>query len=255
MALEDLQAAPAPRLAPGPVPRHVAIIMDGNGRWAKNRGLSRLQGHAEGAKAVRTITTTARENGIAALTLYAFSMQNWQRPDEEVDHLMTLLFDYLDMERATILDNGIRLKALGQLERLPGNVRDRLRRLEQDSASNKAMVLSLALSYGGREEIVAACQAIARRVAAGEVAPGAIDEAMLEAFMFTKDLPPLDLIVRTSGEMRLSNFLLWQAAYAELVVTDVLWPDFGPSTFFDCIETYRRRERRFGLTGAQVQGP
>ncbi|MGF1511862.1 MAG: polyprenyl diphosphate synthase [Myxococcota bacterium] len=240
------------RLAPGPLPRHLAIIMDGNGRWAEVRGRPRMEGHVMGAQSVRSIVTTARESGIRALTLYAFSVQNWGRPRDEVDALMTLLLEYLVDERTTILENGIRLRGIGEIERLPASVRQQLAFLEDSSSSNADMILTLALSYGGREEIVSVCQRLARDVAAGRIAWGEIDEAAIDRYMFTKDLPPLDLLIRTSGEMRLSNFLLWQAAYAEIVVTDVLWPDFGEAEFFQCIETFRRRQRRYGLTGPQI---
>jgi undecaprenyl diphosphate synthase len=239
-------------LSPGPLPRHIAIIMDGNGRWAERRGLHRVQGHAEGAKSVRTVTTAAREVGVRALTLYAFSAQNWARPEDEVDNLMGLLLDYLEMERKTILDNDIRLFAIGDVTRLPEAVQGRLRGLEDESKDKRAMTLTLALSYGGREEIVAATRAIAEKVKSGLLHPEQIDEALFESYTFTRDLPPLDLIVRTSGELRLSNFLLWQAAYAEIAVTDVLWPDFGKRELFWAIEEYRKRQRRFGKTAAQV---
>ena len=241
-------------LAPGLLPRHVAIIMDGNGRWAEMNGKHRWEGHAYGAKSVREVVTAAREVGIEALTLYAFSVQNWGRPTLEVEKLMALLLDYLVEERATILKNGIRLQGIGQIERLPQRVQDQLRFLEAESSTCKDMVLTLALSYGSREEIVAACQSLARDAASGRTKPELIDEAMLDRYMFTRDLPPLDLLVRTSGEMRLSNFLLWQAAYAELVVTDVLWPDFGRSQLYACLEVFRGRRRRFGKTDAQVRG-
>jgi undecaprenyl diphosphate synthase len=248
-----MSKAEEPQLAPGPLPRHVAIIMDGNGRWAEKRGRARIEGHAHGATAVRTVTTAAREAGIEALTLYAFSVQNWARPDEEVEHLMSLLLDYLQSERKTILDNDIRLQAIGDMERLPKSVVASLRALSEESKHCKHMVLTLALSYGGREEIVAATRRIAESVQAGRLPMEAIDEAELDRHMFTHDLPPLDLIIRTSGEMRLSNFLLWQAAYAELLVTDVLWPDFGKRELYAAIEEFRRRNRRFGKTAAQVE--
>lgn len=239
-------------LAPGPLPRHLAIIMDGNGRWAEKRGLHRLMGHAEGAVSVREITTACREIGVDALTLYAFSSQNWSRPDDEVSGLMQILADYLDQERPTLLDNDIRLQAIGELSRLPTFVQNRLASLAEATAHCRSMVLTLALSYGGREEIVAVARAIAEDVASGKLLPGQVDEAEVDRRTFTHGLPPLDLLVRTSGELRLSNFLLWQAAYAEIVVTDGLWPDFRRPDLYRAIEAYRRRERRFGLTGAQV---
>ena len=246
------EEAPKVRLSPGRVPRHIAIIMDGNGRWAEMRGRPRYEGHAYGARSVRTIVTAARENGVEALTLYAFSVQNWERPDIEVERLMELLLDYLVSERETILKNGIRLQGIGQVERLPPKVLRQLRFLEAESASHDKMVLTLALSYGSREEIVEACQAIARDVAQGRLSPNDITEEVVDRYTFTHGLPPLDLLIRTSGELRLSNFLLWQAAYTEIVVTDVLWPDFDELEFFRCIETFRSRERRFGKTGRQI---
>ena len=242
----------ADRLGPGPLPRHIAIIMDGNGRWAQARGRPRFEGHAYGAKSVREIVTAARENGIEALTLYAFSVQNWARPDEEVERLMTLLLDYLVEERSTIMENGIRLQGIGETDRLPTHVKKQLDFLADLSKDNDDMVLTLALSYGGREELTEACRRIAEDVAAGRLAPEAVDEAAIESKLFTHGLPELDLIIRKSGEMRLSNFLLWQCAYAEIVVTDVLWPDFTKSHFFECIETFRGRQRRYGKTEAQI---
>ncbi len=241
-------------LAPGPLPRHIAIIMDGNGRWAEARGRPRWEGHAYGAKSVREIVTAARENGIEALTLYAFSVQNWARPDVEVERLMTLLLDYLVDEQSTIMDNGIRLQGIGETDRLPAHVKKQLDYLSNLSKDNTAMVLTLALSYGGREEITEAVRVLATDVAEGRLAAGDVTEDAIESRLFTAGLPELDLIVRTSGEMRLSNFLLWQCAYAEIVVTDVLWPDFTKAEFFDCIEQYRGRQRRYGKTGAQIDG-
>lgn len=235
------------------MPRHVAIIMDGNGRWAERRGRPRLEGHAYGAQSVREIVTACRElDSVKALTLYAFSVQNWGRPDEEVEHLMGLLLDYLVEEKRTIMDNGIRLQAIGQIDRLPAKVLGQLRYLEDLSRANQDMTLTLALSYGGREEITLACQRIAARVLAGELTVEAIDEAEIEKHLYTHDLPPVDLLIRTSGEMRISNFLLWQVAYAEIVVTDVLWPDFRRPELYASLEQYKGRQRRFGLTGAQA---
>ncbi|NJK89793.1 MAG: di-trans,poly-cis-decaprenylcistransferase [Myxococcales bacterium] len=236
------------------MPRHVAIIMDGNGRWAELRSRPRWEGHAAGAQSVRAIVTAARENGVEALTLYAFSVQNWGRPQSEVEHLMTLLLDYLVEERATIVDNGIRLRGIGQIDRLPPKVREQLDFLERSSEHLGDMILTLALSYGGREEIIEVCRRIAEDAAKGRLSSDDVDEATVEGYMYTRDLPPLDLLIRTSGEMRLSNFLLWQAAYAEIVVVDTLWPDFRERELFDCIETFRARQRRYGKTGAQVAG-
>jgi undecaprenyl diphosphate synthase len=229
-----------------PVPRHVAIIMDGNGRWAEARGLPRVLGHREGSEAVRAVTRAARRIGVEALTLYAFSAENWQRPDQEVDALMSLLAEFLESERAEMMRNGIRLNAIGELDRLPDDVREKLASVRAETAENMGMTLTLALSYGGRQEIVQA----ARRAAAEKGA--ALDAEDLEAALWTRGLPELDLLVRTSGERRISNFLLWQCAYSELHFSDVLWPDFRDRELFLAIEDYQRRERRFGLTGAQL---
>jgi len=240
-------------VAARPLPRHVGIIMDGNGRWADLRGQPRLEGHRKGSDAVRATTRAARKLGLEALTLYAFSSQNWERPPGEVEGLMDLLRDYLKSERAEILDNGIRLNAIGQLDRLPARVREPLEELRAASAHNRKMVLTLALSYGGREELVQAAQRIAADVQRGALALDAIDAAALEARLWTHDLPPLELVVRTSGEVRLSNFLLWQVAYAELHLTDTLWPDFGETQLLVALEDFQRRERRFGKTSAQLR--
>lgn len=236
-----------------PVPRHVGIIMDGNGRWAELRGMNRVEGHREGSNSVREVTRCARRIGVQALTLYAFSSQNWSRPADEVAALMELLREYLEKERAEIMENGIRLNAIGEVDKLPRYVKDPLDRLRAESANNTGMVLSLALSYGGREEILRAARAVAERVQKGELAPAKIDEAAIESALWTHDLPQLDLIIRSSGEHRISNFLLWQAAYAEFVFTDVLWPDLRQQEFLDCIVQYQNRERRFGMTGAQLK--
>jgi len=235
------------------LPRHVAIIMDGNGRWAETRGLDRIEGHREGAKSVRDIVRAARQVGLEAITLYAFSVQNWGRPPDEVAGLMQLLTDYLIEERPEIMDNGIRLRAIGQLDRLPSLVRDPLDQLSADSASHKGMTLTLALSYGGRESIAAAVRGILKQHQAGEIAIEDIDADRFGASLPTASLPPLDLVIRTSGELRISNFLLWEAAYAELYFTDTLWPDFRRQQLYDALEDYSRRERRFGLTGSQVE--
>ncbi|SET54832.1 isoprenyl transferase [Stigmatella erecta] len=236
-----------------PLPRHVGIIMDGNGRWAEVRGLPRLEGHREGSASVREVTRTARRVGISALTLYAFSSQNWARPAEEVAGLMDLLREFLESEYSEILDNGIRLNAIGEVDKMPRYVREPLERLRRDSAHNQGMVLTLALSYGGREEILHAMQRVARAVASGELSPDRLGEKELESHLWTNGLPPLDLVVRTSGEFRVSNFLLWQMAYAELCFADVLWPDFRSEAFLRCLAQYQQRERRFGLTSAQIQ--
>jgi undecaprenyl diphosphate synthase len=235
------------RVAARPLPRHVAIIMDGNGRWAEARGLPRVAGHREGSEAVRAVTREARRIGLEALTLYAFSAQNWARPPDEVAALMQLLAEFLDSERAEIMENAIRLNAIGELDRLPGFVRERLERLSGESAHNTGMILTLALSYDGREEI-----AQAARHAAAAARGGPFGASELEAHLSTAGLPELDLLLRTSGERRISNFLLWQCAYAELAFTDVLWPDFREVELLTAVADFQARERRFGLTGAQV---
>ncbi|HEY8210679.1 MAG TPA: polyprenyl diphosphate synthase [Myxococcaceae bacterium] len=236
-----------------PLPRHVGIIMDGNGRWAEARGLPRIEGHREGSNSVREITRCARRVGLKALTLYAFSSQNWSRPADEVAALMDLLREYLEKERAEIMENAIRLNAIGELDKLPRFVRDPLDKLRADSSDHRGMVLTLALSYGGREELLRAAGRWAEAVAEGKGRRGPPSEADFEALLSTRDLPPLDLVIRTSGEHRISNFLLWQSAYAELVFTEVLWPDFRPDAFAGCLMEYQQRERRFGLTSAQVR--
>jgi len=226
--------------------------MDGNGRWAEQRGRTRIEGHQEGAESVRDVTRAARQVGIEALTLYAFSAQNWARPVEEVAALMDLLRDYLLGERDEILGNDIRLRAIGDVDRLPPRVLEPLDEMRASSAKNRSMALTLALSYGGRESIVRSARALAQRALAGELDPSTIDEAAFTRELPTAELPPLDLVIRTSGEKRLSNFLLWEAAYAELLFVDTLWPDFRRQHFYDALDAYARRERRFGLTGAQL---
>ena len=238
----------------GKLPRHVGVIMDGNGRWAEQRGLRRLEGHREGSKSVREVTTAARKLGIEALTLYAFSSQNWARPPDEVLGLMKLLEEYLRSERPTLLENGIRLRTIGDTGRLPGFVRDALEASVEATRKLSSMTLTLALSYGGREELVKAARRIAEDVKRGTLAPKDVDEAALEQRLDTAGLPPLDLCVRTSGEVRISNFLLWQIAYAEIVVVDELWPDFREREQLRALLAYGRRERRFGKTSSQVAG-
>jgi undecaprenyl diphosphate synthase len=228
----------------------VAIIMDGNGRWAQNQGLPRIEGHRRGADSVRDVVRAARQlGGIKALTLYAFSSQNWQRPPDEVHALMQLLRDYLLGERAEIMDNDIRLTAIGNIDRLPPMVREPLDALMRDSAGNKSMILCLALSYGGREALVEA----ARKALREGLTPAELDEARFAQLLPTRELPPLDLLIRTSGEKRISNFLLWEAAYAELYFTDVLWPDFRRGDLYEALQAYAARERRFGLTSEQLR--
>ena len=239
----------------GPLPGHVGIIMDGNGRWAEAKGWPRLEGHREGSKSVKEITRCARRVGIKALTLYAFSAQNWSRPPIEVAGLMELLREYLVKERSEILENGIRLNAVGELARLPALVREPLDELRAVSAKNTGMVLTLALSYGGREELVQAAKRLAVKVETGKLKASEIGEDQLAAELWTADLPAVDLVIRTSGDHRISNFLLWQSAYAEFVFTDALFPDFRVSQLLDCLEAYQRRERRFGQVPTGRRAP
>jgi undecaprenyl diphosphate synthase len=236
------------------LPRHVGIIMDGNGRWARERGMPRIEGHRVGAESVRDVTRAARQLGLGALTLYAFSSQNWHRPADEVSGLMDLLRDYLRDERDEIMGNQIKLDAIGDVERLPPRVRDPLDALRAESAAHTGMTLTLALSYGGRESIARAVKQIAEDVASGALAPSAIDVDRVGGYLPTSALPPLDLLIRTSGEQRVSNFMLWEIAYAELVFVDVRWPDFRRQHLYRALEEYAARERRFGLTSAQL-GP
>jgi undecaprenyl diphosphate synthase len=233
---------------------HVGIIMDGNGRWAQLRGLPRIEGHRQGANSVRDVVRAARQLGIQALTLYAFSAQNWARPVDEVKALMELLRDYLLGERSEIMDNGIRLCAIGDLGRLPVMVREPLDALIADSAANPHMTLCLALSYGGQESLVDAARSIAAEVAAGRLDPARIDADALRAHLATGKvgLPALDLVIRTSGEQRLSNFLLWESAYAELYFTDHPWPDFRRADFEAALAAYAARQRRYGMTAEQL---
>ncbi len=222
--------------------------MDGNGRWAEARGLPRAEGHKAGAQSVRDIVRAARQIGIEALTLYAFSSQNWDRPVDEVQAVMHLLRDYLIDERPEIMDNEIRLKAIGAVDRLPPAVKQPLDALMADSAGNTKMTLTLALSYGGRESIIGAAKALVR----DGVAEADVTADAFNARLATADLPQLDLLIRTSGEQRLSNFLLWEAAYAEFCFDDALWPDYRRPQLYKALEEYAARERRFGLTGAQL---
>jgi undecaprenyl diphosphate synthase len=234
------------------MPRHVAIIMDGNGRWAQARGLPRHRGHAEGVVSVRVITKMARRLGVEALTLYSFSTENWGRPQSEVDALMGLLVHFLEAEQQLMLDEGIRLQVSGEMGRLVPKAREALTRTMEATAQGNRMVLNLALSYGSRQELVRATRLIAEEVAAGTLDPAAIDEASIEQRLYTAGLPELDLVIRTAGEMRLSNFLLWQVAYAELYVADIAWPEFREEAFEAALATFGLRERRYGLTSAQL---
>jgi len=235
------------------VPRHIAVIMDGNGRWATDQGLPRVKGHEAGADTVRAIVRACGERGVEALTLYSFSTENWGRPGDEVDALMALLARFLVDERDELMLNKVRLRGIGELERLPEKVRFLLAEATRLTAGNDGLLLTLALSYGSRTEITDAVRRIAREVAAGELDPESIEEQHITDRLYTTGVPDPDLLVRTSGEMRLSNFLLWQLAYSELYVTDVYWPDFREPHLDEAIAVYSGRQRRFGKTGAQVQ--
>lgn len=227
-------------------PRHVAIIMDGNGRWAKRKGFPKIAGHRAGAKSVEEIIKAAREAGIEILTLYTFSTENWKRPKKEVDSLMKLLEAYLDKETEKIAKKGIRVRAIGRIEGLPEGVRDKIKKIENRTKDNKGLLLNLALNYGGRPEITDAAKKIAEEVKAGKLSPEDISEEVFEKYLYTKDIPDPDLLIRTSGEMRLSNFLLWQLSYSEIYVTDTLWPDFRKKDLEKAIIEYQKRERRYG---------
>ena len=238
---------------PLPLPRHVAIIMDGNGRWAKARNLQRIDGHAEGAKAVRHAVETASRIGIEFLTLYAFSANNWARPTAEVEGLMALMVDFARSECAELRQNGIRVKVIGQTERLPQYTRDAVDELIRATRDGQHMTLTLALSYGARQDVLAALSAVATKVKAGVLQPEAIDEQTLRAEMTTHYLPDVDLLIRTGGESRISDFLLLEAAYAELLFLPIMWPEFQPATLHEAIDHYCGVERRYGLTSEQLQ--
>jgi undecaprenyl diphosphate synthase len=234
------------------MPRHIAIIMDGNGRWARAKGLPRISGHEEGAKAVRAIVTQCSRLGLEALTLYSFSQENWKRPKAEVDFLMELYGHYLVAERGEILDNNIRLVHLGRRNGLPENVLREMDKTIELSGGNSGLKLCLALNYGGRSEIVDAVRAIATEVKAGRQHVPDIDESLIGQFLYTAGVPDPDLLIRTAGERRISNFLLWQISYAELYVTDACWPDFGVPDLYAAIRDFSQRERRFGTL---IQSP
>ena len=242
-----------PKLDTTALPRHIAIIMDGNGRWAEQQGKPRIMGHRAGVESVQDIVRAARELGIGVLTLYAFSTENWKRPPLEVQALMGLLKSFLESELATMVHNNVSLRCLGQKERIPAEVRKVLERVIQETAGNTGLILNLALSYGGRSEITQAVQAIAQKCLAGTLSPGEIDQSVLEQHLYTAGLPDPDLVIRTGGETRLSNFLLWQASYAELYFTEILWPDFRKKDLLHAILDFQKRQRRFGKTGEQAE--
>ena len=237
---------PAARGGESAVPRHVAIIMDGNGRWATKRGLPRVAGHRAGAEAVRKAIEVAAETGIEVLTLYAFSSENWRRSDDEINDLTGLMRFYLERELKTLEKEGVRLMLIGEPAAFGAELAAKLERAVERTAGNQRLTLVVALNYGSRVEIVAAAKALAKRAVAGEIDADKIDEAMLGAELQTAELPDLDLLIRTSGEVRLSNFLLWQSAYAELVFLDTLWPDFDEAAFGEALGLFAQRQRRFG---------
>lgn len=234
------------------LPKHVAIIMDGNGRWAKKKVLNRIRGHEEGAESVRDIVRTSRKIGIAWLTLYAFSEENWKRPKHEIQALMTLLKRFLKSELDEMMENDIRFHTIGKTTKLPRDVQKALKKTVEETSQNSAMVLTLALSYGGRQEILDTIQKIAKRIELGDMTSEDITEQLISNFLYTAGMPDPDLLIRTSGEYRVSNFLLWQIAYTEIHITPTLWPDFRKDEYLRTIEEYQRRERRYGTTGDQL---
>lgn len=234
------------------LPRHVAVIMDGNGRWAKNKGLMRVVGHERGSKSVNNIVEASAELGIPYLTLYAFSTENWNRPATEVSTLMKLLVKTLKKEIKTLQENNIRLNAIGCLDDLPKTVKKELLEVMQNTKENSHMVLTLALSYGSRGEIINAVKEISNKVKNNIISADTIDESILNEHLYTQILPDVDLLIRTSGEHRISNFLLWQIAYAELYFTKTLWPDFKKNDYYEALINYQKRERRFGKTSEQL---
>lgn len=242
----------APHIDPARVPKHVAIVMDGNGRWAEKRNKPRLYGHKVGAKSVREIVETAGELGVKILTLYAFSSENWNRPENEVSGLMTILKNYLESELSRMLRNNIRLTCIGNLNRIPSGVRSVLNDSIEKTSKNSELVLNLALSYGSRDEMVLAIQKIAQKCIRQDMDPAAIDQQVVADHLYTAGMIDPDLLIRTGGEKRLSNFLLWQASYAEIVFTETMWPDFRKEAFYHAVSEFQRRERRFGKTGAQL---
>lgn len=235
------------------LPKHLAIIMDGNGRWAKQKGLLRAFGHEKGTKSVRITVETCAKLGIENLTLYAFSTENWNRPKLEVDTLMNLLISSLKKEFDTLQKNDIRLNCIGNIDLLPNKAKKELLTVISNTKDNKRMTLTLALSYGSREELLHAIKIISHKVKNNIISVDNIDESIINQHLYTHDLPDVDLVIRTSGEHRISNFLLWQIAYAEFYFTDVLWPDFNENDLYEAIISYQKRERRFGKTSEQIK--
>jgi undecaprenyl diphosphate synthase len=234
------------RILARPLPRHVAVIMDGNGRWATRRGLPRVAGHGEGVKAVRSVVRTAGELGIEFLTLYAFSSENWKRPHQEVSTLMTLLERSIERELPELMERNVRFRVIGRPDGVPARVGERIQRIIETTARNTGLTLLMAFNYGSRDELVDAARALAREVARGALRPEDIDEARVARALYTGGVPDPDLLIRTSGELRLSNFLLWQLAYTELWMTPTLWPDFGAREFCLAVADFQQRNRRFG---------
>jgi undecaprenyl diphosphate synthase len=245
---------PASGIDPARLPRHIAVIMDGNGRWATRHRRPRIFGHRAGVETVDRIVTFCRELGVAYLTLYSFSAENWGRPKDEVGALMGILKEYLKKELSRMIREGIRFNTIGDIAQLPDFAREAVEEAAERTRDEKGMTLTLALSYGSRQEIVAGVRKIAARIASGELSPDAVDETLLSASLDTAAMPDPDLMIRTSGEQRISNFLLWQSAYSELWFTDKLWPEFTEADMAEAIRSYQRRERRFGKTSAQMKG-
>ena len=235
-----------PTRAEGELPQHVAVIMDGNGRWAQGRGMRRILGHREGINSVREITTECARLGIESLTLYAFSVENWKRPRVEVRFLMGLLEDFMVAERPTLMDNNVRLDAIGRLDTLPEGARQRFEETREMTSSNTGMLLRLALSYGGRSEVADGMKRFAEDVRAGRVSPDDVDEETFRNYLYDPSTPDPDLLIRTAGEMRISNFLLWQISYSELYVSDVCWPEFRKEHLMTALESYGKRTRKYG---------
>jgi undecaprenyl diphosphate synthase len=240
------------KIDPSRMPRHVAIIMDGNGRWAQNHSLPRVEGHWAGVKVVDRIVTLSRKLNLEALTLYSFSDENWNRPSAEISTLMKILSYYLKKELKRMKEENIRFNTIGHIDELPGSIQKLIHHTVEDTSENTGMVLTLALSYGGRQEIIDAVKTIAEQVRSRQISPGEIDSSLFESFLSTQPLPDPDLIIRTSGERRISNFLLYQSAYTELFYSNVLWPDFSDDNFLQAIIDFQGRERRFGMTQEQI---
>lgn len=240
-------------IAKGKLPRHIAIIMDGNGRWAEKQSLNRIAGHRIGIKRAKDVIRFCRELGVQVLTLYAFSTENWKRPEREIKALMTLLKRFLRAEGKKLIKNNIRLNTIGNINDLPTDVGEALKEVMLKTKDNTGMVLNAALSYSGRSEIIQAVKKIAGHIQQGKITAKQINDDVFSSYLFTSGLPDPDLLIRTSGELRISNFLLWQMAYTEIYVTNVLWPDFNKKDLMDAIKDYQRRERRFGLTQHQIK--